>query len=909
MRKCDYIFTFLIILICFVSKGWAQSDTTVVMKEISKGKVKIAFGEQTKESVSSSVSAIQGQELVKSSMSNFSSTLYGKLPGLFISQGGGEPGKDLPTLRLRGSNANVLVIIDGFERDMSFLSPEEVESVTVLKDASALAMYGMKGANGVLLITTKRGLNKKGEITFTVQSGLQSPSKTIDVLGAKDYMTLYNKAAANDGLPQKYSAQEISLAGTSPRYPDVNWKDKVLKNYSNVSKANLAVQGGSDFIQYFVNLGFLYNDGMYLPKNPDMNSNANLTRVNVRSNIDVNVSKNTKFSMDLAGNMNKSAAPAYSVGEIWDAIFTLPPNAFNVYNPDGSYGGTSLLLNNPVAMLETSGRNTSIDNFLNAGFKLNQKFDFVAKGLSATLGYVLDNGSNNSDGNWRYFQARQIVPGTGDKYTYYTYRQPTAYNIWSSASSVRNTTVTADVEYNMPEVNGSKLDVLVRYQGDRQYLRNSDLSPYLTANYASRINYAYNQKYLVELAASYFGSDQYKEGSKYGFFPSASLGWVFSNESFMQENKNISFGKIRASYGINGYNRYVNGRYPYNQFYTGGGSFPLGTGWNMFYGIQPGMLANPDLKWEVSKKLNVGLDLEFKNNLTFAFDYYHDKRSDVLNINYNHPSVTGANLPYENIGMMTNSGFDLKLGYSSKGGTINWFAELVCSYFNNTIDEMGESLSAGNLSHLNRTGNSVSSIYGYEVIGNFASAAEIQSSPMQTFGAVKVGDLKYKDQNGDKIIDSRDVTKIGDQVANIDMGLRLGLNYKSFDLEAQLQGQFNRDLNISWNSLYQPFLRGNAATEIALEEGFPAPTLSNLNNYHTSSYWVRSGDFVKLRNIELGYTLPENVVRTMKMDRFRIFVRGVNLLAISKWDYSDPEFTSIGYPPMKTYFFGANINF
>jgi hypothetical protein len=320
-------------------------------------------------------------------------------------------------------------------------------------------------------------------------------------------------------------------------------------------------------------------------------------------------------------------------------------------------------------------------------------------------------------------------------------------------------------------------------------------------------------------------------------------------------------------------------------------------------------LANPDLKWEISKKLNIGLDLEFKNNLTFAFDYYLDKRSDVLNINYNHPSVTGANLPYENIGMMTNSGFDLKLGYTSKGQTVNWFAELVCSYFNNTIDKMGESLSTGNLSHLNRTGNSVSSIYGYEVIGNFASATEIQSSPMQTFGAVKVGDLKYKDQNGDKIIDSRDVTKIGDYMANIDMGLRLGLNYKNFDIEAQLQGQFNRDLNISWNSLYQPFLRGNAATEIALEDGYPALTLSNLNNYHTSSYWVRSGDFVKLRNIELGYTLPENVVRTMKMDRFRIFVRGVNLLAISKWEYSDPEFTSIGYPPMKTYFFGANINF
>lgn len=909
MKKYITSYTFLIILMAFVLKGWTQSDTIVVNEEVIHGDVKIAYGKQDKTSLSSAVSTIYGDELAKSSITNFGSTLYGKLPGLFLTQGGGEPGYDSPTLRIRGANVAPLVIIDGFERDMTYITPEEIESVSVLKDAAALALYGMRGANGAILITTKRGEDKKGELTFSVQSGLQSPVKTVDILDAANYMSLYNMAAAADGLQPKYTQQDIAMAGTSPRYPDVDWKDQVLKNFSNVSRALLGVQGGSQFIEYYVNVGFLYNDGMYKPKNPDMNSNANLTRLNLRSNVDLNISKNTRFSMDLAGSMNKSAFPAYSASEIWNAISTLPPNVFNVKNPDGSYGGTSLLLNNPVAMIETSGRNNSIDHFLNAGFRISQKFDFITQGLAANLNYVIDNSATNGDGKWRYFQAKQIAPGVGDTYEYYTYREPTQYNTWSNAKSTRSTIFSADVTYDMPETNGNELNVLVRYQGDNQYLANTDLTPYLVNNYGARLQYAYHKTYMLELAASYYGSDHFAEGNRYGFFPSASAAWVFSNEGFMKDSKLFSFAKLKASYGITGYNRYENGRYPFMQFYVGGGGFPLGAGWDWYSGIQPGMLANPDYKWELSNKLNVGIELEMLKSFTLAADYYLDKRTDVLYIDYTHPSASGANLPYENIGKLTNTGFDFKLGYSSQSEQVQWFADLVCSYYKNTIDEMGEALNTGSLSHLNRTGHSVSSVFGYEVEGYFQSLSEIQSSPAQTFGTPRVGDLKYKDLNNDQVIDSRDMTVIGDYIGNIDLGLRLGMSYKGFDIEAQLQGQLNRDIILGWNQLAQPFLRGNAATEIALEEGFPTLSLTNLNNYQTSSYWVRNGDFVKLRNIELGYTLPEQLTKQLKMNKVRVFLRGVNMLSLSKWKYSDPEYATIGYPPMKTYFFGLNINF
>ena len=909
MRKYINRIALLVISVLATMSGWAQVDTLEVTKVNQAKEISIAYGQQNKSSISSSMSTVTGEELSKGAVSNFGNTLYGKLAGLFVVQGGGEPGYNLPTLRIRGAGNEPLILVDGFKRDLTYLNPEEVESVSVLKDASAVALYGMEAADGAILITTKRGKIEKNRIDISIQSGLQSPSNTIDVLGAREYMSLYNQAAVNDGLSPKYSDADIAAAGSSPLYPDVDWYDRVIKNASNISRANVGIRGGTDFIQYFVNVGFLYNNGIYKPENPDMNANANLTQLKLRSNIDINISKSTRFSMDLSGMMNNSTFPSYSADEIWTALFTLPPNAFNVINPNGSYGGTSLLNNNPYAMIEYGGKNSSVRSFLNAGFKLTQKLDFIAEGLSAGIGYVLDNGSVNGDGNWRYFPYAQIGSASADNYSYYTYGEDAAYSTWSDASSVRNNVFSANISYNLATSGDDDLSVLLRYQGNKEYRENTDLSPYLTNNYGARVQYAYANKYLLEASASYFGSDQYADGNQYGFFPSVSAGWVFSNEDFVTGDSFINFGKLRASYGIAGLNRYENGRYPFTQFYVGGGSFPIGTGWDIIDGIQPGMLANSDIQWEISKKLNIGIDLEMLNHLTFAFDYFLDKRSDVLYIDYNHFSVSGADLPFENIGKLTNSGFDFSVGYSSRENELKWSSNLVFSYFNNTIDEMGESLNGSGLNHLNKTGNSLSAVYGYQVVGTFESESDIQSSPTQTFGTPQVGDLKYVDLNNDQVIDSRDMTAIGDNIGNIDVGLNLGFEYKGFDLEAMLQGRFNRDIVLSESELYQPFLTGNAATEIVNESGFPALSLTNTNNYQTSSYWVRKGDFIKLRNIELGYSLPENITNRIGMEKVRLFVRGVNMLTFSDWDYTDPEFTGIGYPPMKSYFLGLNLNF
>ena len=901
---------FLVILVTMGFNGWAQQDSLTVNKETkAKSNVQIAYGEQKANNVSSAISTVKGKDLLSGSISNFGNALYGKLAGLYVTQGGGEPGKDSPQLRIRGSVGAPLVIIDGFERDLDYIAPEEIESVSLLKDATAAALYGMKGANGVILITTKRGMIKKGSIEVSLQSGIQLFENRAEVLNATQYMQLYDIAAFNDGLPLKYSNDDIAAAGTSPRFPDVNWNDLILKDFSNVSKANVGLQGGSEFIKYFVNFGILYNDGMYKPKNPDMNSNPNLSRMNVRSNIDVNVTKSTTFSLDLAGSINKSVTSAFSENQIWVPINFYPPNAFNPVNPDGSYGGTSLLQDNPLAILEVGGRNNSLTHFLNAGFHFNQKLDLITEGLSLGLGYVIDNGATNADGKWRYFQVKEIVPGFGDDYQYNAYRENDAYTEWSNASSARYTSFSGELKYDMPETNGNELNILARVQTDQQYLANTDLSPYLTNNYGLRILYSKNQTYLFEIAASYFGSDQYAKGKQYGLFPTGSIGWVFSNEGFATESNFLTYGKVRTSYGQIGRNRYENGRYPFVQFYDNAGNYPLGTAWTNSGAITPGRLANPDVTWELSDQFDVGLELELFGKLSLEADYFINKNSDILTGDDTNFSYTGATRPWENIGESTIKGFDMKLSYASMENEFKWHADLLFSHFDYTIDEIGEAKYTGEMAYLNRTGQSPTAIWGLETAGTFESAADIQSSPMHAFGTPRVGDFKYVDQNNDGVINSQDVKVIGDNVANMEFGLQIGMEYKNFDAKLLFQGQLNHDINMMGTPQTAPFIYGNSATEIALQDDFPPLTLSNRTNYQTSTYWVRNGDFVKLRNAEVGFTLPESIQDRLGMDHLRIFARGVNVFTVSKYKFSDPEYTGIGYPPMKSYLLGLNINF
>ena len=448
---------------------------------------------------------------------------------------------------------------------------------------------------------------------------------------------------------------------------------------------------------------------------------------------------------------------------------------------------------------------------------------------------------------------------------------------------------------------------MVRFQSDEIYSQSGDIIPYLTNNLSGRVSYAKGDKYLLDISASYFGSDQYSSDSQYGIFPAVSAGWVLSEEDFMSEVSWLDFAKLKASYGITGYNRYVNGRYPFIQFYTGGGSFPLGEGWNNRGGLQPGRMANANIKWEETTKMNVGVEAVLFNKLSLMADYYVDNTTDFLVVNENHPAYMGATLPYENIGAFTTSGVDIQLGYTSDPKDFQWNANLIFSYFNNTMDEIGEAQNMGDNEYLNTTGHSYWAVLGLEQIGVFESEQDIQSSPKQTFSEVIVGDFKYKDQNDDNIIDSRDRTIISEINNNINVGLSFGFKYKDFDLNALLHSRLNNTVNLNNAVVAQPFLRSNSPNDFTLDSEYPPLTLSRMNNYEVSDFWIRKADYIKLRNIELGYTLQ--LAEAKKLSKMRFFIRGVNVLTASNWEYSDPEFVGIGYPPVKTYLFGLNFNF
>lgn len=908
MKRKIYLYITLLIFCGFTISVNAQNDTiTSGAKKFEETKVQIAYGEKLQKEVTSAVSTIKGDKLANSSISNLGNTLFGRLSGLNVKMGSGEPGQNDPTFQIRGGYRAPIVIVDGFERDLTYIVPEEIESISVLKDASALAIYGMKGANGAIVVTTKRGKIQKGVISVNIESGVQSLVKKMEPVNAQTYMNMYNQAAQNDGLSAKYSPTDIASAGSSPRYPDVDWSKLILKEYTAISRANFGVTGGNQMVRYYVNFGMLYDNGIYKPENPDMNSNANLKQLNVRSNLDINVTKNTLFSINLSGNINQNAYPSFDNNRIWQAIHNLSANALNPVNPDGSYGGTSILLNNPLAMLETGGKINYVKQYLNADFRIRQSFDYWVKGLSAGLGYVIDNSAVNGDGNWRNWLVKEIAPGTGDNYSYYSYGENTQYNQWSNANAWRNNTFDADIRYVMPEYKGNKLDVLVRFQSDEIYKQASDIIPYLTNNLSGRISYSKDNKYLLDLSASYYGSDQYSSSKQYGLFPAASLGWVLSEEDFAKGNSILTYAKLKASYGITGYNRYVNGRYPFIQFYDDGGNFPLGDTWNNRSGIQPGRMANADLTWEKTAKMNVGIETILFDKISLMADYYVDNTTDFLVVNENHPAYMGATLPYENMGEYTTSGIDIQVGYASKPKDFQWNANLVFSYFTNTMDELGEAKSIGMYDYSNKTGHSYRSILGLEQIGVFESAQDIANSPKQTFSNVIVGDLKYKDQNGDNVIDSRDMVIVSEINDNIDIGLSFGFKYKNFDLNGLLHSQLNGIVNLNNALVAQPFLYHNSPNNFSNDSEYPPLTLSRTNNYEVSDFWIRDADYIKLRNIELGYTLP--VMPAKKLSKMRFFLRGVNILTVSKWKYSDPEFVGIGYPPVKTYLLGLNFNF
>ena len=924
--------------------------------------VVVGYGTQRKVSVVGAISQVKATELQQSSTPNLSNSLAGRVAGVITIMGSGKPGNDNARVFIRGmattNNTDPLVLVDGVERNWQQIDPADIESFSVLKDASATAVYGVRGANGVILITTKRGTRGRPVVTLSTQSAFQQPIRKPNYLGSYDFAVLTNEALRNDGKPEEYSAADLEHYRThdSPyTHPDNDYYDDFLKKAAWQQLSNLSVRGGSDVLAYYISANYTHQEGLYKNfPNARYATNTNYDRINFRSNLDFYVSKTLQVGVDLTGRMETRRQPNFDL-DLFDKIRRLPPNFQSYINPDGSLGGRSDESRlAPYALISRFGNRERNTNVLEGTFKANKNLDVITRGLSfrTLVGF-----------NSSYESRRDIVekPQLYEYNRFGTYilnKNPTETSISvGRGPAARRISFEGAMNYNRT-FGDHAVTGMVLYQQNQYWLEGNVPTGYL--GWVGRGTYAFKSRYLFEVNAGYNGSMQFSKEHRYGFFPAVSLGWILSEENFWKKNIGfIDFFKLRGSYGEIGNDKIGNFSYLYQQRYY---YAPDEDGWKIYWGETPsgaergimeGQPGNLNVTWERAKKANVGFDAKMlKSRFSATVDFFYEKRNDILAIPYSVPLVYGMNnpqgterkdkqgLPPENLGMVTNKGVDLELGFADRKGSFNYFVKGNFTYARNVInkiDEEGkkyewqkiEGKTIGQHFGLTDIGLYSFEDFEHDASGNLVLDAGFpvlaKGLPIPTFGVVLPGDAKYKDLNGDGFIDSYDVGAIGKgSVPQFSYGMYFGVGYKNLDLTALVQGAGGADIYFKEDAVWEFFALGKVMQEHLGRFNPDDPSTwktatyprlhpgENTNNHQKTTRWLFSRNYTRLKNVELGYRLPRNLLSRIKLTGARFFVNGTNLLTFDKMHNWDPESGSeVGndYPQLRTWNIGINVTF
>lgn len=921
------------------------TDERVVLSQRDEA-LELQVGEVPATHRSSSVSTVKGERLKKSFTQNVMNTLYGEITGLTVMQGSGEPGNDSPSLTARGvgtfsastrSTRDVLVIVDGFESTLEQLTVDEIENITLLKDAAATAIYGMKGANGVLVVNTKRGKIQPLQIDINAQVGVNTPQRMPQFLNSYNYAALYNEACVNDGLVPYYS--DAALAAYHEHtdqylYPDVNWADEILSKTSIQQNYNVSFRGGNNVVRYFTMLGTSQNNGFFKGTDPkrDVSANTGLTRYNIRANIDVNVTNELVAEMRMAANIQDKQGPAGGAWNYYNKIASIQPNAFPVHNPDGTYGGNATY-SNPVGDLLETGLNSYDARNIQAQIRLKYDMSALLKGLSAHVGYSFNNyflGQRNKSKKYTYYSLTQLQDGS---LNYNQHSETTSMSIDEGSNNQwRNQSFVAGLSLNNVFAKKHGIDFTTEWFADETVNNTYETSddglkdrqfPYRYIGLRGHLGYTFNDRYTADFSYAYQGTDLYARGHRFGFFPAASVGWIVSNEDFMNDSKVVTYLKPRVSYGLVGNSAIMGSkRYAYTADYSYTGGYYKGKDQNVSVsGIAEGSVANPNLTWEKEKRFNVGVEATLFGKLDIDLDYFHHNRYDILVDPAGTVSaVYGVKFTSMNLGEVTNKGFELSMRYEEQiADKAKFYAQLNAWYSKDKVNYMAEEQRA--YANLQRTGHTIDQGFGLKALGLFRDWEEIQNSPVQTFGDYQPGDIKYEDVNGDGQIDGDDVTAIGyNSLPRFSGSLVLGFKYAGFDIETMLYGIAGRTAYLSGNT-YWAFQNQYAAPISAVDRWTPEtaetatyPRLSTMavqNNTQYSSFWQHDGSFLKMRYLELGYTLPENVAKKVLAKNIRLFLNGTNLFSLHgmlNMRNADPEGLS-GMPAMRTISVGAQLKF
>ena len=875
--------------------------------------------------VTRSISTISSDNLDNSVTSHLGTKLLGRVPGLTVSQTSNEPGLESISLFSRGVGTfgpgrDMLIIVDGFESAYDQLIPEEIETISLLKDASATSMYGMRGANGVLIITTKKGKAGPLEVNVSAQTGFESPQRLPDFLNSYDYARLYNEALINDGLSAQYTNSDLGAyqSGSDPYlYPDVNWYNELLRNGAPVSKYNVTFTGGRQDFRYFVLLGYLNRSGIYkkTADKTDFSSNSDYNRFNIRSNVEIDLSNRLTAMINLGASLaNKKNPAGYNTDNIFNMMSMIPPNAFPVYNPNQSYGGNSLFTNPWGDMLETGSYGTNSRAFQSM-IKLRYDLDMITDGLSIFAAASFNDRFTSYSSKSRTYSRYTLTDDGSGNIEYKQFGEPTSlsasesqFNQWRNAgfqsyfnyqNNFGNNVIESSLGYDL---NSNTL------QGERTNFKHLGVN--------GRFSYAHDTKYIGEISLGYYGSNGYKRGKRFGFFPGMSIGWIASNESFLKNNSVIDYLKLKASIGVSGNNALGNQRFMYDQYYSASGSYIYGN--TSLQGYRESTIANPDLTWEKKKEINIGFNSKFINTIDFNFDVFWQNRYDILASPESMiPQLAGMWTPQLNVGKVNNKGFEAQIGYNGKNSKdLTYFAELNIWYAKNKITNIPEAIKQDQYQF--REGRPVDQPFLLQYTGFFENESEVNNSPYQIFDVVQPGDLKYKDQNDDGVVDELDTYPIGyTNIPELTMGLNLGLQYKNVYIDAFLQGVMNRSVYLSGLN-FHAFQNDGKISSMALNRWTSAthatadyPRLSsqnNSNNYRYSTFWQRDGSFLSFRNIEIGYNIPNKLINKIGIGEATLFVNGVNLFKFDHVTIADPEILT-GYPAMSQYNLGLKIKF
>lgn len=854
--------------------------------------------------------------------------LYGKLPGLNIYQGSGRPSNNHVSFDMHGHAP--LVLVDGYPRDINLLTTTEIESVTILKDATAAALYGIRGANGVILVTTKRGGNAELQITADYQFGLSTQFRSPKFADAYLYGKSLNAALEQDGLDARYSEQELQMfhTGKSPySYPNVNWWDEIYNKTGTNHQLDLTFSGGSERFRYFTAVDYSHDMAMFRNRSRDTrySTDPSDVRLNVRTNLDVYVTNSTELKLGIMGRLQEINS-ASDIDEIYSPIYRTPSTAFPVHSENGLWGGNDIYgRKNPVALSGASGHEKMIYGTLFADMSLKQNLDKLTKGLSATISIAFDNVGTmyeNSSKEYRYtnMQASMLPDGT-------IVTDPIVYGKDSEtlnhSQGFKGLYLTTDFQGKIAyERVFGKHDISAALIYDQQsYVTNGRNKSAKRQSVLGTVGYTFMDRYAINAVVNHSGTAYLPSGDRFITYPAVSAAWTVSEENFMKPIKFIDLLKVRASYGISGWDGNLSHEL-YRQGYGGNnaGYYYFGDNLSEYWGQSEDNLSVENLTAERSERVTAGIDLTALNNrLSFSVDGFFERRSNILvSSSTSVSNVIGIGTSMLNAGIHEYKGVDISVGWKDRIGNFGYGISGNIALLDSKI--INDNQSYQEYDYLYRKGNKVGQRYGLEAIGFFRDQMEINDSPIQSFSTPHPGDIRYKDQNGDNRIDEKDIVKMyGTYNPSVYYGINLNLSYKRLELFADFQGMAGNTVSLLDSPLYSPLIdNGNISTTFLNRETpwtyenrhratMPRlTTQDNSNNYRPSSLWYRDGSFLKLRNLQIAYTLPKSLLRIADL---KVYVQGTNLFSIDNIDFANPEQLHATYPALRSYWAGVKFSF